>query len=338
MYKLMLVAGLAAAALTPSLAFAQQTCEQQQSNQVLTAAAGAGVGALTGAAIAPRHDRAVGAIVGAGVGTALGAEVGRPNADCAHAYGFYDRHNQWHARMTNRADARGYYDRDGAWVYGAPNGYYSSEGRWVAASGDALASGYYDDQGRWTPASADGFYDDRGQWVSSVSGHYEGGVWVAGHASGAYDTNGRWMPGARRGHADADGVWVSDAQAGYYDNDHHWRAGPVRGYYDAHGLWVAAAPSAGAYAAPASFDGDARRDLDAQEVWLERRIQGAARDGALSHADVVRYTDQLGSIRIEETGMRDGQNRLTPSGERHLQLRLDQLRSNVRASLNGVGF
>ncbi|MEJ0066591.1 MAG: hypothetical protein WDM85_15245 [Caulobacteraceae bacterium] len=46
MRKLLLVAGLAAAALTPSLVFAQ-SCEQQQDSQVATTLAG--IGALMGA-------------------------------------------------------------------------------------------------------------------------------------------------------------------------------------------------------------------------------------------------------------------------------------------------
>ena len=63
MRKLLLVAGLAAAALIPSLAVAQPSCEQQRDNRVVGTLAGAGIGALLGSAIAGHDDRAAGAVV-----------------------------------------------------------------------------------------------------------------------------------------------------------------------------------------------------------------------------------------------------------------------------------
>jgi len=330
MRKLLLAAGLAAAALIPSLASAQ-SCEHQRDNQVVGTVAGAGLGALLGSAIAPRGDRTAGAIIGGVGGAVVGNQVTRPYADCTHAYGYYDRNSQWHANAIERADARGYYDRDGAWVDGAPNGYYDTGGRWIAAAATP-ADGYYDTRGRWIPASADGYYDDGGQWVASASGYYASdGRWIAGQATGAYDANGRWTAGARSGHADANGVWVADSQLGYYDTDHHWRAGPARGYYDTRGVWIGA-PSVDSYGVRASYEGDVgryhgdvSRYIDAREAWLEQRIRMAADSGDLSRHAASNGLDRLNSIRRQESGMRDGEGRLAPQDEHRLQARLDDL-------------
>lgn len=75
MRKLILVAGLAAAALVPSMAFAQ-SCEQQHDSQVGATFAGAGIGALVGATIAPRRDQGAGALIGAGAGAVIGGAAG----------------------------------------------------------------------------------------------------------------------------------------------------------------------------------------------------------------------------------------------------------------------
>jgi hypothetical protein len=339
MRKLLLVAGFAAAALIPSIALAQQSCDQQRNNQVADTFAGAGAGALLGGAIAPRGDRAAGAVIGAASGAVIGSQVGRPYADCRHAYGYYDHANQWHANAIDRADARGYYDRDGAWVDGAPNGYYDGSGRWIAAATDSTANGYYDGRGRWVPASASGYYDDGGQWVVSASGHYDdNGRWVPGQAMGAYDANGRWMPGARSGHAGPDGAWIADAQPGFYDSDHHWRAGQTRGYYDSQGVWMVIPPNADTNGADASYDGDGgRRDLDSREAWLQRRIQSAASNGVLNRDDTDKDLMRLDSVRREEAGMRDSGGQLSPQDEAQLQDRLDHLAAELRRTLDGAG-
>ena len=126
MRKLFMVAGLAAAALIPSLASAQQSCESQRGNQVAGTVVGAGLGALLGSALAGRGSHTEGAVLGGVGGAVIGNAASAPSADCAHAYGYYDRNSQWHANAVARADARGYYDRNGAWVTGAPNGYYAA--------------------------------------------------------------------------------------------------------------------------------------------------------------------------------------------------------------------
>lgn len=332
MRKLFLVAGLAAAALVPSFATAQQSCERQRDTQVVGTVAGAGLGALIGGAIAPRGDRTAGVIIGGVGGAVVGNQVARPYADCSHAYGYYDHNSQWHANAIQRADARGYYDRNGAWVDGAPNGYYDTSGRWVAVAANPSADGYYDGQGHWIPASANGYYDDGGRWVASASGYYDDqGRWIAGQATGAYDINGRWMPGARSGHTDANGVWIADSQPGYYDTNRHWRAGPARGYYDARGVWIGA-PSVEVDSVNASYEGDVgryrgdvSRYIHAREAWLEQRIRMAADSGAMSRHAAGNGLDRLNSIRRQELAMRDGEGRLTPQDERQIQARLDRL-------------
>ncbi|HWF78812.1 MAG TPA: glycine zipper 2TM domain-containing protein [Caulobacteraceae bacterium] len=339
MRKILLVAGFAVAALVPSLAFAQQSCEQQRDHRALGTAAGAGIGALLGIAIAPRDDRAAGAVIGGASGAVIGNQVARADADCAHAYGYYDQHSQWHANAVDRVDARGYYDRDGGWVEGAPNGYYDAGGRWVVAQTAPSASGYYDGHGRWIPASAGGHYDDAGQWIASASGYYDdSGRWVPGEVTGAYDARGRWVTGARSGHVDANGVWVADAQPGYYDSSHRWRAGPARGYYDARGVWIAITPSAAAVGADASYQGGDRRDLDSRERWLEQRIRSAGANGTLSQYEASQDLRELGAIRRQETGMRNDDGGLSPRHEAELQARVDDLTTTVRRSLNGQGL
>src|SRR5580658_8876441 len=145
MHKLILVTGIAVTVLLPSLAFAQQSCDEV------------------------RRDRVRDAPVSADIRGLLGANDAAAYADCAHAYGYYDQNSQWHANAIDRADARGYFDRDGVWIDGAPHGYYDGAGRWVSVSPAPTADGYYDAAGRWIPVSASGYYDERGQWVASAS-------------------------------------------------------------------------------------------------------------------------------------------------------------------------
>ena len=313
MHKLILVAGLAAAALIPSMASAQQSCEAQRGNQVAGTVVGAGLGALVGSAIAGRGDHTTGAVIGGVGGAVVGNQLSAPNADCAHAYGYYDSNSRWHATSVSRADARGYYDRNGGWVDGAPNGYYQGD-RWVPTT-SSRAGGYTDSRGRWIPASANGYYDDNGAWVTTVSGYYDGrGRWIAGQTSGAYDSRGRWIVGASSGHNDANGVWVADSQAGYYGSDRRWRAGPSRGYYDARGAWVGT-----------TFDGRMPRDLNDRETWMERRIRSAIDDGSLSRNDGRRRMNDLQTIRSREATMRDRDGQLSGQEEVYLQAQLDSL-------------
>jgi hypothetical protein len=165
----LLVAGIAAAALIPSFAFAQTSCEQQHANRVASTVAGGAIGALIGSAIAGHGDKTTGAVIGGVGGAVIGNQAGKGSADCAHAYGYYDTKGAWHANAVARTEARGYYDRSGGWVEGAPNGSYDAGGRWVAAN----AQGYYDNQGGWTPATTRGYWDTRNQWVAATPSAYD---------------------------------------------------------------------------------------------------------------------------------------------------------------------
>ncbi|MEO8115734.1 MAG: glycine zipper 2TM domain-containing protein [Phenylobacterium sp.] len=339
MRKHLLAAGIAAAALMPSFALAQQTCEQQQNNRVAGTVVGAGLGALLGSAIAGHGDKTTGAVIGGIGGAVVGNQVAKSNTDCSRAYGYYDNNGAWHASSVARANAAGYYDRNGNWVNGAPNGYYNNDGRWVTASNNASASGYYDANGRWVPASASGYYDTNGQYVTaSASGYYDSrGRWVAGPATGRYDANGRWIPGEASGHRDARGMWVADAQTGYYDSNGRWRAGPVMGYYDAQGRWTSTAPAAGSYGANASYEArsnwiGAPADVREREAWLDQRIRNAMNDGTLGRRDANRALRSLDAIRREEMSMRRYRGELSPRNEAQIQAKLDDLNNNLRWS------
>ena len=316
MRKLLLAAGIAGAALIPSLAFAQQSCE-------------------------PRRDTSAAGVAAAAINALLGnADV---RADCAHVYGYYDANGMWHANAVNRTGAQGYYDRDGRWITGAPNGYYD-QGRWI----DAASSGYFDAQGRWVPASVGGYYDVNGQMVAGAApGHYDSyGRWIVGATTGQYDQYGRWMPGQAAGHRDANGVWIAAAAPGYYENG-RWRAGQTRGYYDANGRWIVMAPAAGAYGANAGYGAydryhagyDHRPDwagaptnFRARTNWLEQRIRRGIRNGALVRTDGQQALRTLTAIRQQERGMRHYRGKLSANGEATIQARLDTLNASLRWS------
>jgi Glycine zipper len=120
MRKHLLLAGFAAATLIPSLAMAQETCEQRSANRAAGTAVGAVAGALLGSAVAGHGDRGTGAVIGGVSGAVVGNQLSRGARDCQHAYGYYDNDNRWHDNGVDRSVAYGYYDRNGAWVDGAP--------------------------------------------------------------------------------------------------------------------------------------------------------------------------------------------------------------------------
>jgi hypothetical protein len=333
----LLVAGIAAAALIPTFAFAQTSCEQQHENRVAGTVAGGVVGALLGSAIAGHGDKTTGAVIGGVGGAVIGNQIAKPNADCAHAYGYYDTNGNWHATAVERADAQGYYDRNGQWVEGAPNGYYDSRGQWIAAHTSASASGYYDTRGHWVPASSNGYYDTNGNWVAGVaSGYYSNGRWIAGPATGHYDSYGRWIAGQPSGHRGANGVWVADAQPGYYDASGRWRAGRAMGYYDTQGRWTATAPSANDQGRNTAYENrptwaGAPTDIDSRAAWLDQRIRAGVDDGSLTRRAGKQALRSLNGIRRDEQRMRHYNGQLSQRDEMRLQARLDNLRASVRA-------
>ncbi|WP_421932179.1 glycine zipper 2TM domain-containing protein [Phenylobacterium sp.] len=339
MRKTLLAAGIAAAALLPTFALAQQTCEPNN-NRVAGTVIGAGLGAILGSQVAGHGAKTEGSVIGAIGGAIAGNQIAKSRSNCtsANAYGYYDANGAWHANTVDQASAAGYYDRDGRWVDGAPNGYYDNQNRWIAANTAASASGYYDRNGRYVPASAGGYYDANGQWVgASASGYYDGnGRWIAGPATGRYDSNGRWISGQPAGHRAANGMWVADAQPGYYDTNGRWRAGPATGYYDAQGRWIATAPAAGAYGQNASYEANsgwasAPQDIRGRTAWLEQRIRTGMNDGSLSRAEANTALRSLNMISRQERGMRHYRNgQLGRRDAAIIQAKLDTVAANIR--------
>lgn len=343
MRKTTLAASFAAAALIPSFALAQQTCEQQRNSRAVGTAAGAGLGALAGGAVAGRDDRAAGAVIGGIAGAIIGNQVTRGAArDCTQAYGYYDQNNMWHATDVSRDNARGYYDREGRWVDGAPNGYYDAQGRWVAVSGSASTAGYYDRNNHWVPTSAPGYYDSTGQWAPTVSGYYSNGRWIAGPTVGRYDSSGRWISGQPAGRRDSSGAWIADPQPGYYDATGRWRSGAVSGFYDTQGRWIATSATYGTpsgYGAvpygkpnPSNYGGamDDRQDFASRVTRLERRITRGLEEGTISRRQGAQALRQLSLIRREEASLPHSAGRLSPRNEARMQARLQTLQTSVR--------
>ena len=341
MRKTLLAAGIAAAALLPTFALAQQTCEEQQrNNRVAGTVIGAGLGAILGSQVSGNGARTEGSVVGALAGGFAGNQIAKSRTNCTspNAYGYYDTNGAWHANTVDRASAQGYYDRDGRWVDGAPNGYYDSQNRWVAANTNASASGYYDRNGRYVPASASGYYDVNGQWVgASASGYYSNGRWIAGPATGRYDANGRWIPGQAAGRRDANGVWIADAQPGYYNSNGRWVAGQSYGYYDGQGRWIATAPAAAGYGQNAGYQdnsgwANAPQDIRGRIALLEERVRMGSRNGSLSTAEARNARQSLNQIHRQERRMRhDRYGRLSDRDTAIIQAKLDLVAKGIRA-------
>ena len=322
-----LVAGVAVAALFPTLALAQQTCEHRQSHRTAGTLAGAGLGALLGSAVAGHGDRTTGAVIGGIGGAVVGNQVAKPRGDCSRAYGYYDSAGAWHANTVNKANATGYFDREGNWVEGAPNGYYTRSGRWVNAKTDPSAAGYTDRDGHWIPASANGYYEADGRWVAgSAGGHYDrSGRWVASPTTGRYDANGRWVQGAP-----ARGAQV---QTGYYDQG-RWHAERATGYYDAQGRWIRAESDADATVGEHRGAG-LPTDVAGRSSWLDSRIHTSIDDGTLNRSDADRALRQLAAINRDARTLQARNGGLRPRDERMIMARLDTLGDDVRTMRRG---
>lgn len=321
MRKLTLIGGIAAIALIPTLAAAQQqTCEEQTNHRVVGTVAGAGVGALAGSAVAGRGHKGDGAILGAVVGAVIGNQVTKPTQDCYHAYGYYDRNGAWHATDVQASNAQGYYDRDGNWVDGAPNGYYDQSGRWMSASNDQR--GYYDDRGRWIPGGAQGYYDTDGRYVTASRAQMMADNRRA-DSYGQYDRNGNWVAsGATRGSA-----------TGYYDRNGQWVNGAPGGGYGADGRWDINASSAGSYGSDASYNArwtGAPGEIRARADFLDQRIRAGASDGSLSRYQADRALTSLNAIRADERRLARQHRGLTSRDTVYLQRSLDSLSADLR--------
>ncbi|MDE2487834.1 MAG: glycine zipper 2TM domain-containing protein [Alphaproteobacteria bacterium] len=120
MRRNVLMAAVALAAVLPSAALAQETCEQRAQNRVAGTVVGGLAGALLGSAVSGHHHKTTGAVVGGLAGALIGNQVAKGPEDCQHAYGWYDNDGRWHANAVAPSMARGYYDQHGQWVDGRP--------------------------------------------------------------------------------------------------------------------------------------------------------------------------------------------------------------------------
>lgn len=132
MRKHLILAAVSAAALIPSLAMAQQTCEERSAQRKAGTAIGALAGAVLGSSVAAHGHKGSGAVVGGIAGAIVGNQVSKGEKNCQHAYGWYDNNGHWHANAVDRTAASGYYDRKGVWVDGEPHGYYDRNSVWVS--------------------------------------------------------------------------------------------------------------------------------------------------------------------------------------------------------------
>lgn len=170
--KSLLLAGLAAVALAPSLANAQDYSCQTRSNNNRTVGTivGAGLGALLGNSIGEHGGKVGGTIIGGVGGGVAGNMIAGSATHCqSNRYGYYDNNGRW---IPNTRTSYGYYDADGRWV---ENGYnnapppradydrrdYGRQGEWdnhedLAAREDRLERGIHQrvDNGTLSPEDA----------------------------------------------------------------------------------------------------------------------------------------------------------------------------------------
>lgn len=162
MFRNMLLAGLAAAALMPSLVHAQSEgqarCQDQKhDNRVAGTIIGAGLGALLGNAIGEHGGKVGGTIIGGVGGAVAGNVVGGATVNCgSNQYGYYDDNGRW---VPNTATAYGFYDANGQWVdtsnQGAqgyapqPSGGYGQQGAYQPPGGYQQQQGGYQQQGAY---------------------------------------------------------------------------------------------------------------------------------------------------------------------------------------------
>src|SRR5258706_12230907 len=102
MRKTILLAGLAAATLTPSLAMAQVTCEQRSANRTAGTVLGAIGGALVGNAVSKHGGKTGGTGIGGVARAALRNNLARGPQDCAPPHGSYHKQGRWHDNRVRR--------------------------------------------------------------------------------------------------------------------------------------------------------------------------------------------------------------------------------------------
>ena len=125
MLKPLLLAGFAVAAFAPSLASAQESCQQRRGeSEAVGTVLGAVGGALLGNAVSSHGGKPGGTIIGGVGGAVVGNRIAASGTHCGeNQYGYYDGGGRWVPRSYT---AYGYYGPDGQWVAQAPDGYDAS--------------------------------------------------------------------------------------------------------------------------------------------------------------------------------------------------------------------
>ena len=163
MLKPLLLAGLAAAVLAPSLATAQSAGQYQCHNtngsgRTVGTILGIGIGALLGNAIGEHGGKEGGTILGGIGGGIAGNQIGKSadNNNCrSNQYGAYDRDGRW---IPNTSTSYGYYDANGRWVNNGQSGYGPQTNYAPNASGAAApydGGRDYRARGQWAPGPQD---------------------------------------------------------------------------------------------------------------------------------------------------------------------------------------
>ena len=126
MLKSFLLAGLAASALIPAAAQAQDACQRARANnEAVGTLLGAVGGALLGNAVSSHGGKPGGTIIGGVGGAVVGNRIAASGTKCGeNAYGYYDTNGNWVPRTYT---AYGYYGPDGRWVAQSPQGYASND-------------------------------------------------------------------------------------------------------------------------------------------------------------------------------------------------------------------
>ena len=101
MRRTIFMAGIATAALFPSVAYSQDNCERHRTTRVVATVGGGAVGGVLGNVIAGEGDKTLGTIIGAVGGAIIGNQIAKSDGDCRNAYGYYDEGNRWHADPHN---------------------------------------------------------------------------------------------------------------------------------------------------------------------------------------------------------------------------------------------
>ena len=150
MLKPLLLASLAAAAMIPSLASAQDQCQSNGGNRVVGTVLGAGVGALLGNAIGEHGGKTGGTIIGGVGGAVVGNQIaGAGSRNCqSNRYGYYDSNGRW---VPNTANSNGYYDVNGQWVTNSQNNYDPRYGQSYASQPDYTPQSGYGSQPDYAP-------------------------------------------------------------------------------------------------------------------------------------------------------------------------------------------